>query len=110
MKLIRFFCAAAIPALALVSCNGYGSSGAEVVKEPTVDQMRDMEKGWGMKPHTPSVQRFSPPADAGATASGGAPNPPAAGPNGIPSQQQIDNLPIIPASAPPAPVVPPSLR
>ena len=52
MKYLSHLCIAATFALGLVSCDTIsGNSGGTPVNEPTVDQMTEMEKQWGIKPH-----------------------------------------------------------
>ncbi len=54
MKLnLSSFCIAFLSAFTLASCHLIGSSsGGTQVKNPTVDQMTEMEKQWGVQPHT----------------------------------------------------------
>ena len=98
MKRIEFICCSIIAAVALASCSGF-TSGSPSVKEPTTDQMKEMERQWGLKPRE-TTQRFETPATPGGATYG---NP---GGSGVPTQQQIDSLPIIPASQQPVPLPP----
>lgn len=47
-----FLCIALLSAFGLVACDliGGGGSGGTHVKQPTVDEMAELEKQWGVKP------------------------------------------------------------
>jgi hypothetical protein len=115
MKRLEFLCSAFLVALVFASC-GIFEDGNPAVKEPTVDQMKDLDRQWGLKPQT-TTPRFNAPAETA--------TPPAGIPTfGTPTQEQIDSLPLIPATpktaplpavpgspaVPSVPVIPPSLR
>ncbi|HEY2573288.1 MAG TPA: hypothetical protein VGH65_04435 [Verrucomicrobiaceae bacterium] len=90
-------CLASFSALALVSCDMFsgGNSGGTELKNPTVDQMTQLEKEWGVPPREAHSHRYANPNDnlpPGIAPPTGAPQsaPPATAP-----------LPQTPSAAPP---------
>lgn len=55
------FCITLLSSFALVSCElTGGSSGGSHIVNPTVDQMAEMEKKWGVQPHTDRSRQLPP--------------------------------------------------
>ncbi|MEI6535054.1 MAG: hypothetical protein WCN98_06935 [Verrucomicrobiaceae bacterium] len=98
---------AALSALILTGCNLGGEANA--VNSPTVDQMADLEKQWGLKPRE-SHPRTVPPTEQPAYV----PDPPAnTVPLPVPSPRPpVPEVPpaVTPAPQPETPPIPPSLR
>lgn len=101
-------CCAALCALILSGCGMMGDPGA--VKDPTVDQMADLEKQWGLKPRE-TRQRFSPNADPSTSAPSPtlSPQPPAMNPVPSPATPATPTQ-TIPLPLSEAPSIPSSLR
>ena len=100
-RTLTFFCIASLCASGLVSCEliDRGSGGTQV-KHPTVDQMAELEKQWGVKPRE---ARFRPPTPAGVDEA-----PIAAPPQSSATQAVTpEPVPLPPTAAPPAPQPPP---
>ena len=103
---------AALCALIFSGCGMTSDSNA--VKDPTVEQMADLEKQWGMKPRE-TRPRYSPNAEPSTYAPSGAPttapSPPAPALNPVP----FPPTPTVPSQTIPlppseAPSIPSSLR
>ncbi len=105
---ITCHCLAALGALILSGCGLTGEANS--VKDPTVDQMADLEKQWGLKPRE-TRPRYSPDTD---------PSPSAPSPASFAQPQATEPVPFpsapvtpaatIPSPPPETPPIPPSLR
>jgi hypothetical protein len=91
---LTFLCIAFLSALGLASCNliGGGSGGTEV-KHPTVDQMAELEKQWGVQPREVRSRQVTPP--------GGIETPLAPPRSGAPQVVTPDPVPLPQTAAPP---------
>jgi hypothetical protein len=97
---LSFLSIAFLSALGLSSCGMFsGGSGGTEVKQPTVDQMAELEKQWGVKPRETRPRRM--------TAPGGAEMPLAPPQSGTPQTVTPDPVPLPPTATPPALAPPP---
>lgn len=92
----RFFLSIAFfSALGLASCDMFsGGSGGTEVKHPTVDQMAELEKKWGVQPREVRSRHALPPSGAGELA----PAPPQ---SGAPQVAPPDTVPLPQTATPP---------